>query len=172
MKIFLKVVLGFILLLVVTPVFLSNKFSMSRSIEIAAPVNDVFVKLTDLNEYVKWNPFPNGDPSNTATVSGEGLGASLVWKGDKTGEGKMTISEIDTSKSITIKMEFYKPMSGEGLVKWITSAKSESTTEMIWTFEQDLSYFQRYFGLFMDKMMGEHFERGLLKFKGMIEASK
>jgi hypothetical protein len=135
-------------------------------------VTTVFTKLTDLNEYVKWNPFPEGDPTNTADVSGAGIGSYLTWKGEKTGEGKMTITNIEPEKKIDIKMDFYKPMSGEGVVHWITSAKSDSKTEMVWSFDQDLTYFTRYFGLVMDTMMGKHFEKGLENYKALIEASK
>jgi uncharacterized protein YndB with AHSA1/START domain len=153
------------------PILLPSKFSMSRSIEIDAPVSFVFSRLTDLNEYMKWNPFPEGDPTNTAEVSGSGVGSYLTWKGKKTGEGKMTIANIEINQKISIKMDFYKPMSGEGMVHWITSQKSDKTTEMTWIFDQDLPYFNRYFGLFMDKMMGKHFERGLTNFKTLIETT-
>lgn len=161
-----------ILILAALPLLLPSKFSMSRSIEIDAPVAIVFTKLTDLNEYVKWNPFPEGDPTNTADVNGLGIGSSLVWKGEKTGEGKMTIATIEPENKIGVKMEFYKPMSGEGMVHWITKQSSNGKTEMTWTFDQDLGYFNRYFGLFMDSMMGKHFEKGLVNYKSMIEASK
>lgn len=163
-------ILAFIALIV--PAVLPTKFFMSRPIEINAPLATVFTKLTDLNEYVKWNPFPEGDPTNQANVLGAGVGSSLVWKGDKTGEGKMTITNIESEKKISVKMEFYKPMSGEGTVEWIVNAKSDSTTELVWTFEQNLTYFKRYFGLVMDSMMGNHFEKGLLNYKTLVESSK
>jgi uncharacterized protein YndB with AHSA1/START domain len=172
MKKILSVVGVLVLVVLVVPIFLPSKFSMSRSIEINAPVNLVFTKLTDLNEYVKWNPFPEGDPTNTAQVSGSGVGSFLTWKGEKTGEGKMTIASIEPAQKIAIKMDFYKPMSGEGIVHWITTPKSDTTTEMVWTFDQDLAYFSRYFGLVMDKMMGVHFEKGLANYKTLVEASK
>lgn len=145
---------------------------MSRSIEINAPLATVFSKLIDLHEYVKWNPFPEGDPTNQADVSGAGVGSSLIWKGDKTGEGKMTITNIEPEKDIVVKMEFYKPMSGEGKVQWITNAQSDSKTELVWTFEQELTFFNRYFGLVMESMMGKHFEKGLLNYKTLIESSQ
>ncbi len=159
------------LALLIVPSFLSSKFTMSRSIEIHAPLSLVFTKLTDLNEYVKWNPFPEGDPTNQATVAGEGIGSSLIWKGGKTGEGQMTISEIEPESNVTVQMEFYKPMSGTGLVHWTTTASSDSVTELVWSFEQELPYFNRYFGLIMDSMMGKHFEKGLQNYKTLIEAS-
>ncbi len=161
-----------ILIALVVPAFLPAKFAISRSIEINAPLTDVFAKLSDLNEYVKWNPFPEGDPTNRTMVSGIGVGSFLSWKGKKTGEGKMTITNIEPKQKISIKMDFFKPMTGEGMVYWITNAKSETKSEMTWAFEQDLSYFNRYFGLMMTSLMGGHFERGLLNYKSLIEASK
>lgn len=172
MKKIAKIIGVLILIIIVLPALLPSKFSMSRSIEINAAVPVVFSKLTDLNEYVKWNPFPEGDPTNTASVTGLGVGSYLVWKGDKTGEGKMTIATIEPEQKIGIKMEFYKPMAGEGTVHWITKESSSGKTEMTWTFDQDLSYFNRYFGLFMDAMMGQHFEKGLSNYKALIEASR
>lgn len=172
MKSILIVVGIVILILLILPAILPSKFSMMRSIEIDAPVTAVFSKLTDLNEYVKWNPFPEGDPTNTANISGQGVGSTLIWKGNKTGEGKMTITSVEPEQKVGVKMEFYKPMSGEGMVYWITKAKSDAKTEMTWTFDQELTYFKRYFGLFMDAMMGKHFEKGLSNYKTLVEASK
>ncbi len=164
--------IALILIVIIVPVFLPNHFSMSRSIEIQAPVAIVFSRLTNLNEYNKWNPFPEGDPSNQTNVIGEGVGSSLSWKGDKTGEGKMTLVSIEPDQKIDVKMEFFKPMNGEGMVHWLTKAKGDEVTEMTWTFEQDLTYFNRYFGLMMDAMMGKHFEKGLLNYKKIVEAQK
>jgi uncharacterized protein YndB with AHSA1/START domain len=161
-----------LVLLIIIPVILPSKFSLSRKIEITAPIASIFSNLTDLNEYEKWNPFPEGDPTNQTTVTGLGLSSYLVWKGNKTGEGKMTITGLDPNQKISVKMEFYKPMPGEGMVYWILKAKSESLTEMDWKFEQDLSYFKRYFGLMMESLMGKHFEKGLVNFKNLIETSK
>jgi len=161
-----------LLILALIPVFLPSHFTLSRSIQIKAPVGVVFSKLTDLNEYVKWNPFPEGDPSNKNKVTGNGLNSFLTWQGDKTGEGKMLISGIEPDSRISVKMDFYKPMAAEAMVYWATKSNQDSTTELTWSYEQDLTYFNRYWGLFMDAMMGQHFEKGLVNFKGMIESIK
>lgn len=167
----LKIFGVLVIIILLVPMFLPSHISMSRSIEINSSVSAVFSKLINLNVYAKWNPFPEGDATNQTNVTGEGLNSYLVWKGDKTGEGKMTISAIETDKKIAVRMEFFKPMSGEGMVHWITEAKSDSITLMTWSFDQDLSYFNRYFGLFMDSMMGKHFEKGLQNFKKLVESS-
>ena len=172
MKKVLAVIGVLVLIVLVTPMFLSSHFSMSRTIEINAPLTTVFTNLTDLNVYAKWNPFPEGDPTNTNEITGNGVGAYMTWKGEKTGEGKMTIAEVEQDKKITVKMDFYKPMNGEGVVQWLTSSKSETSTELVWTFEQNLPYFNRYFGLFMDSMMGKHFEKVLSNYKAMMESAQ
>jgi len=160
---------AFVAIILIVPMFLSSHFSMSRSVEIDAPVTLVFEKLTDLNVYDKWNPFPEGDPTNKTEITGLGQGSFLVWTGQKTGSGKMTISQVEPLQKISVKMEFYKPMQGEGVVNWLTNSKSESKTELIWTFDQELPYFNRYFGLIMESMMGKHFEKGLINYKNLIE---
>ncbi len=172
LKMIVKGIAGLVVIGLIVPMFLSSHFSMSRSIEIEAPLPTVFSKLTSLSEYNKWNPFPEGDPSNQTTVTGEGVGSSLSWTGKKTGEGKMTVTNIEPNQKIDVKMEFFKPMTGEGVVHWLTREKSASVTELTWSFEQDLSYFNRYFGLMMDAMMGKHFEKGLLNFKTLVESEQ
>jgi hypothetical protein len=166
-------IIGIIILLVLLiPAVLPSKFSMSRSIQINAPVSAVFANLEDLNTYPKWNAFSEGDVENKYEISGTGVGAYLHWKGGKTGEGRMTFTEIESQKKIAIKMDFFEPMPGQGLVHWLTHAKGENQTEFVWTYAQDLTYFKRYFGLFMEAMMGKHFEKGLLNFKNMMETAK
>ncbi len=168
---FLRIAAVLVLLILIIPIFLPSRFSMSRSIEINASADVIFSKLTDLNEYVKWNPFPEGDPTNQESVTGTGVGSYLTWKGEKTGEGKMMISNIEPNKKIDIEMEFYKPFPGQGNVQWLLNSKSDSATEMTWTFEESHSYFKRYFGLVAESMMGPHFEKGLKNYKEIIEGS-
>lgn len=171
MNIFALIVI-IVLVVAIIPLFLPPKFTMSRSIEIKAPLREVYRRLPDLNEFAKWNPFPEGDSTNQMNVNGVGVNSILVWRGEKTGEGKMTIAKVEHEKEVIIKMEFFKPISGVGIVYWVTNAKSDSSTEMIWKFEQDLTYFKRYFGLMMEAMMGKHFKKGLLNYKAMVEGTK
>lgn len=166
------VLVALVLLFLYIPQHLKPHFSMSRSIVINAPVSEVFKRLPDLNEYNKWNPFSAGDTTHTTQVTGVGLDSYMTWKGKNSGEGKMTIAEVKINHKIKINMEFYAPMKGEGVVYWIVVPTPDGNAEMKWTFDQDMPYFQRYFGLFMDKMMGKHFERGLATYKTIVESAK
>jgi hypothetical protein len=72
---------------------------------------------------------------------------------------------------IVLKLEFYTPMAGEALIGWNTEAIDPSMTRMTWSMDQDLPYFQRYFGLVMGSMIGKTFERGLDTLKRQLEKS-
>jgi hypothetical protein len=166
------VVLGVVVVfLLIIPAFLPSKMQLSRSIEIQASQAVVHGYLSDLNQYPKWNPFSEGDATSANQISGAGVGQVLVWKGEKTGEGKMTITEMTVPQRIVLKLEFYTPMAGEALIGWNTEAIDPSMTRMTWSMDQDLPYFQRYFGLVMGSMIGKTFERGLDTLKRQLEKS-
>lgn len=171
MKIFKKIITALVVLILVLlyiPRHLSPHFSMSRAIVIKVPVAEVFKRLPDLNEYNNWNPFSENDSTQ---VTGTGVNSFMTWKGKDSGEGKMTIVEIEPNHKIKIKMDFYKPMKGEAVVYWITVPTADGNTEFKWTYDQDLPYLNRYFGLVMDRMMGKYFEKGLVKYKAIVEGS-
>jgi len=83
----------------------------------------------------------------------------------------MSITQIQPNQRIQLKLEFYTPMAGEALIEWVTDAIDANKTRMTWSMDQDLPYFQRYFGLFMNGMIGKTFDRGLSNLKKQIEKS-
>jgi hypothetical protein len=165
-------VLGVIVvLLLAIPAVLSPKIKIDRSIEIQSSATTVHAYLVDLNQYPKWNPFSENDPGSTTQVTGMGLGSTLTWKGDKTGEGKMTVTEIQPNARVLLKLEFYTPMAGEALIGWTTKAVEANKTRMTWSMDENLPYFQRYFGLVMNGAMVKTFDKGLMNLKRQLENS-
>jgi hypothetical protein len=171
LKKILMVVGGLVVLLLVTPAVLSSKLRIDRSIEIQGSAASLHGYLADLNQYPKWNPFSENDPGSTAQVTGTGVGSTLAWKGEKTGEGKMTITQLQPSQSVELKLEFFKPMAGVALIEWKTEPLDANKTRMTWSMDEDLPYFQRYFGLLMKGAMGKTFEKGLSNLKRQVEKS-
>jgi hypothetical protein len=170
LKKLLVILVGVVVLLLVVPAVLSSKIRIDRAIEIQRSPAAVHAYLADLNQYPKWNPFSEGDPGSTAQVSGTGVGSTLTWKGEKTGEGKMTITELQPGKIVGLNLEFYTPMAGQARIDWTTEAVGGNETRMTWSMDEDLPYFQRYFGLFMGGMMVKTFDRGLGNLKKQIES--
>jgi hypothetical protein len=162
---------GLVFLLLIIPVALSSKMQITRSIEIQSSSATVHTYLADLNQYPKWNPFSENDPGSTNQITGTGIGSVLTWRGEKTGEGKMTITQIQSPQNIQLRLEFYTPMAGEATIGWTTEAIEANKTRMTWSMNQDLPYFQRYFGLFMKGMIGKTFDRGLSNLKKQFEKS-
>ncbi len=158
-----------VVLLLAIPAVLSPKIKLDRSIEIQNSAATVHAYLVDLTQYPKWNPFSESDPGSTTHVTGVGLGSTLTWKGDKTGEGKMTVTEIQPNARVQLRLEFITPMAGEALIGWTTEAIDADGTRMTWSMDEDLSYFQRYFGLVMNGAMGKTFEKGLMNLKRQLE---
>lgn len=167
----LAVLGGVVVLMLVVPAVLSPKIHIDRSIEIRGSPAAVHAYLADLNQYPKWNPFSENDPGSTARIAGTGVGSTLAWKGEKTGEGKMTITRIEPVRSVQLKLEFYTPVAGEALIEWTTETINADKTRMTWSMDEDLPYFHRYFGLMMNGPMGRTFEKGLRNLKGQIEKS-
>ncbi len=170
-----KILIGLVavvLFLALLPAALSPKVQIERSIEISSDVEKTHLFLADLSNFPYWNPFAAEDPTSKTEVREKGVGSSFSWVGEKTGEGRMTVSAIVPDQAVKVNLEFFKPMPGTAISEWQTSKLESGGTKVTWVFEQDLSYPKRYLGLFMDTLMGKTFENGLLSLKKHIEAQK
>lgn len=167
MNILKKILLGFVvivLLLLIVALLLPANVKVERSIVINAADSVVFDYLTDFTHRADWDPWLEMEPTAKVTLSEttQGVGAGYAWKGEEIGSGKMTIVEVLKNKSITSKIEFISPQTGEGDVYWNLEPATDGTN-LTWTFQSDMDYpVGRYFGLFMDSMLGPSLEKGLL----------
>ena len=81
----LKWLLGLVLLLAVVLVaggwMLSPKFSVSRSVTVAAPPEKVYALVADPRRWKEWSVWNRRDPAMQITYSGppEGAGAAWAW---------------------------------------------------------------------------------------------
>jgi uncharacterized protein YndB with AHSA1/START domain len=158
-----------IVLFLAIPAILSPHMHMERSIEINAPAEKVFTQVTDWENFKKWDPFSESDPTSKATYEGQGVGARYEWAGEKTGKGRMTLASMEPGKFVSYDMEFMEPMQGQAK----SDFKFESTatgTRVTWSFDEDLTYLNRYWSLLTDMMMGPAFEKGLQNLKARSEA--
>ena len=99
-----------------------------------------------------------------------GAGASYKWwsTNSKVGSGDMTIT-ASAQDSISTAMNFMEHGVARG--KFVFS-KKDSMTKVTWIMESDLGMnpIARIFGLFMDKMLGPDFEKGLSNLKQLAES--
>ena len=157
-------IIGVILLLVIIGFFLPSTSHIERTMLIHASPEVVFDQVNTLKNWEKWSPWREMDPE-VETVYGDipsGPGAYYTWKGPNSGEGKLTITEIEATSSIKSDLDF-----GE-----MGSAKcdyyfepTDGGTNMTWKFESELggNPISRWVGMLMKGMLEDQFDSGMKK---------
>jgi carbon monoxide dehydrogenase subunit G len=162
-----KVALGVVVLLLVLVAVIAlqpSEYHVERSATVAAPPAVAFALVNDFHAWPAWNPFAKTDPSQKEEYAGarSGVGASCTWKGEKTGEGRMTIEKSEPGKSVGIKLEFFKPYEGTNHAVF-TFVPEGAGTKVTWAMDGSNSFIGKAFALVMNmqKMMVTKFDEGL-----------
>ena len=98
-----------------------SEFRVARSTTISASPATVFAQVNDFHKWEAWNPWGKIDPAMKQTHEGApaGSGAIYTWAGNnEVGEGRMTITESRPNDLILVKLEFFKPFSGNSLAEF------------------------------------------------------
>lgn len=179
MKTLKKIGLGlliFIVVLVIGSFFISGKSHVERSIVINANDSLVFSKVNNLKTFTTWMPWAKMDPSTKMEFFGpeSGLDQSYTWTSDKMGNGKMTVVESVPNQHCAMKLEF------EGMGNSMATfdfAKEGEGVKVTWGMDSNgegmpayMIVPHKYMSLFMDKMVGSDFEKGLADLKAISEA--
>jgi uncharacterized protein YndB with AHSA1/START domain len=164
-----------LILLVGLAFYISSRpdfFSVTRSISINAAPEAVFPWINDLKKWQPWSPWVRMEPTAKVNFEGitEGAGAAMTWEGQKTGAGRMAITESVPPQKIVFRLDFYKPMQGTSITTF-TLTPEGSGTHVSWTMEGKNNFVAKAMGLVMncDKMVGGQFEDGLRNLKDVAE---
>lgn len=168
-----KILIGMgilITILIIVSFFLPSKLHIEKSIEINAPAELVFEQFNTLQNWEKWSPWVKMDPQSKREYfgAGSGVGSGYSWKGEKTGEGKLTITESNPYTSIVTELD----MRGEKVYPGFNFEESDGKTKVTWYFDSDagLNPFGRYMNLMIKGMLGQQFEQGLNDVKQIVES--
>ena len=157
------------LILIIT-FFLPSKSVVFRTIEVKTTSEIPFNIVADFSLFQRWSPWANLDKKQKIMIDGKmgQKGYTLSWESsnDQVGNGKMILSDINQNNSIKHKLVFFGK--DGGISSWKFEDRNGSTI-IIWKLETDQSFLMKWFGLFMDKMMGPYFDRGLKRIKQMSE---
>lgn len=162
-----------VLLLVVVAFFLPGTYRIERSIVINAKAETVFPLFGDLRRWKEWGAWQERDPGMKTTFGEKttGVGAWSAWESKSEGNGKMTITAFVAPKRAVYKLEFPDMgMASEGSMEIVPAGGG---VKVVWVDagELGLNPLSRWFGLFLDGMIGPDFERGLTKLKQLAEAA-
>jgi hypothetical protein len=171
LKIVLYVLIGAVVLFLGIALLLPARYEVVRSAQINKPIEDVYGKVSDLQQWQSWNPWSKQEPSakNTITGTGQQKGQRWAWEGKVVGKGSMTLTEATENKSVSYALKFEEPMQSEAL-NTLALEVSNGGTKVSWHMKGNLDYpIGRYFGLMMDGMIGKDFEDGLQNLKQELE---
>jgi effector-binding domain-containing protein len=172
------VLAGLLFLIVLISFFLPGSVHLERSITMKTNASTPYQMVNKLEEWHKWSPWHSIDPTAKWEYSdvAEGEGAWYSWKSEnpQVGNGKFTILHVVPNESINSQMEF------EGMGISHSGFKFEPIAEgvkVIWSMDCDgagmpwyMKIPSKYFNLFMDKMVGPDYEKGLNSLKTVCES--
>ena len=147
---------------------------VERSIVIEAPPATVFTVLNGFRQFNRWSPWADKDPQARYSLTGPetGVGARMSWTGnDDVGSGAQEILESVPYQLIRVQLEFSGFEDAENIAAY-TLVPEGAGTRLTWSFDADNSrtLMGRWFGLFMDGMLGPDYEAGLARLKAFAES--
>ncbi|MCA0892355.1 SRPBCC family protein [Microbulbifer agarilyticus] len=163
----------FLALLVLAGFLFPREATTERSVYIAQPPQVVFPYLNNFQNFNKWSPWYQIDPSTEYTYTGnpEGKGAEMHWKSEdpNVGNGTQTITVSEPYSRIATDLDF----GTQGKAKAEFTLKPQgSGTNVTWSFSSDMggSPIARWMGLMVSRMVGESYAEGLDKLKALVES--
>ena len=150
---------------------LPSKFHVERSIVINATPSEVYEQIVDLKRWQAWGVWFKRDPNMQVNYSGpdRAIGMRSEWKSETEGNGDMTITALEHNKRVTYSLQF--PDMEMGSTGEIVLVAVNGSTRVVWMDYGDVgsNIVYKYFGLFMDSLIGPDFESGLANLKTVTE---
>lgn len=172
----LKIVLIAIAILIglylLISLFLPSNYNVSRTININSSRRAVFNQVNEFRNWEAWSPWMAKDSTLALRYSdnSEGKGANLSWTSELTNNGSqqiIAVFEMDTIRT-ALNFEGGDPANEY----WYFNAAGDNRTELTWGRTGELSFFNRFSGLFIDGNIGGDFETGLSNLKYLVESQK
>jgi Polyketide cyclase / dehydrase and lipid transport len=150
-----------------------DTFIVQRSALIAAPADKIFPLIQDLRAFNTWNPFARGDDNLKIEYQGaaSGKGAAYTWQGEKSGAGRMEVTNTIANSKVSLKLDFSKPFEAHNLVDFDIKPQGNGS-QVNWAMHGPMPYISKLMTIFfsMDQAVGGEFEKGLQNLKAKAEA--
>jgi uncharacterized protein YndB with AHSA1/START domain len=192
MQILKKILIGFsalIVILVAVAFVLPRTYTVERALVVNAPPSAVYPLVAAPKNWARWGVWNKRDPNMTMTYSGPdvGKGAKWAWQSKSEGDGSMHFVESETNQRLAYELVLPEMnMLSRGVITFEEEAvgatpasnvtrvaRVTGATRVTWRADGDLGNnpIARYFGLFMDRMVGGDFAASLASLKPMAEAA-
>lgn len=171
----LTVLVAFVFMFaVLAGLVLPREVHVIRSTMIAAPPQDVFNYVNDLQRSVLWSPWSRQDPDALYNFTGprSGVGATLSWfsKMPEVGSGMQQIVASRDGEHVRLRVRL--DGMGDAVSDYYLQRRNNSTV-VTWGFTTDLgpNPLSRIAGILFDGWIGPDYERGLALLKQQVEGN-
>ena len=162
---------GLLVLIIAFGVFLPSTARIERTATIDAHPATVYALVNDFHQINKWSPWLETDPNARFDIDGprRGTGANLSWNGSIIGQGSQTIVESVPFERVISQLTLDDSREARSSFEL---EEAQYGTSVTWAFEQDfgLNIVGRYFGLLLERIVGQELETGLAGLKRMAES--
>jgi effector-binding domain-containing protein len=152
---------------------LPRKVHVERAIDIGAPQATVFALVDGYKMFNRWSPWHPLDPDAKYTYEGPdfGVGAKMSWASEKKelGSGSQRVIESRPPEQVQVALDFGD--GGGGISQWDLTPEAGGT-HVVWSVDVDMGAgpVGRWFGLLMDRFIGNDYEKGLAGLKTVAES--
>jgi len=168
-KLAVLVLVALIVVVLGVGAFLPKDFRVERSIEIDASPEAVFDQVNSLRKWDAWSPWIARDPSIQNTYEGPeaGVGATVRWTSEESGEGTQEITLSERPTRIETALDFGDM--GQPNADWTFEPSAEGV-RVTWGLSGTASGpLGGYFAKMMDGWVGADYETGLERLKQLSE---
>ena len=142
-------------------------FSVEKSIEIAAPRDQVYASVRDFRQWPEWSPWLIAEPECGLVYADDGK--SYTWDGKIIGAGELAIVDESPPGRIDYRLSFFRPFKSINKSSFLFSEQG-SGTKVTWTMEGSLPFFLFFMKKMMTAFVGMDYERGLSMLKDKLES--
>lgn len=167
---FLLIFFGIIFLIAFVGFLLPKKVFIERSVTIQADDQTIWREISDFENFQIWNPWAEKDPNMKVEITGLGKGSKYAWSGNKNVRtGSMMIIDLYENEKVDFELKFGQ--SANPSFSSLIMKKENDGFKISWTLDTDMGNNPagRYMGLFMDKFVGQDYEKGLSNLKMRCE---
>ncbi len=149
----------------------SVSLPVKESIDIDAPVSDVFPLVLDFKKVVDWSPWFIMEPDCKTSLKGDGLSVGSVhtWNGEWIGKGDMTHKEIIENKKVVEEVRFMSPWSSTAKAWFDFEDLGNNKTRVTWSMAGTLPLPLFWMKKSMIAWIGMDYQRGLSMLKELAE---
>ena len=162
---------GLFIVITLLSLLMPSKVMTVRSVVIHATAENVFAEIEDLDKWKHWHPVFRSDSSNIEISNpSSGINAYAAWKSNGR-QNKLLVTEIAEKQ---LKADFSR--TGENTtdnIIAVTALKDSNNVQAEWRVLTKLKWYpwEKFSGIFIDKMTGPGYEAALNNLKELVESS-